>query len=249
MTPIPQSISVVIPAYNEEKRLASTLSSVFQYLDARSDNFEIVVVDDGSHVSTPDLVETFAKQYPQVRLISYAPNKGKGFAVRTGMLSATKDLVLMNDADGATNIAEIERLLNALEQGAQIAIGSRAKKSDDGSTSVKAHLHRKYIGNTFNLIVQSLLLPGFADTQCGFKLFTRDVVQDIFAVSHLNGFAFDVEILYIARLRRYKTQEIPINWTNITGSKVNVFVDSPRMLVDVIGIAIGAWTGRYRKLK
>ena len=249
MTPIPQSISVVIPAYNEEKRLASTLSSVFQYLDARSDNFEIVVVDDGSHDSTPDLVETFAKQYPQVRLISYAPNKGKGFAVRTGMLSATKDLVLMNDADGATNIAEIERLLNALEQWAQIAIGSRAKKSDDGSTSVKAHLHRKYIGNTFNLIVQSLLLPGFADTQCGFKLFTRDVVQDIFAVSHLNGFAFDVEILYIARLRRYKTQEIPINWTNITGSKVNVFVDSPRMLVDVIGIAIGAWTGRYRKLK
>ena len=248
MIPIPQSISVVIPAYNEEKRLTSTLSSVFQYLDARSDNFEIVVVDDGSHDSTPDLVESFAKDHPQVRLISYAPNKGKGFAVRTGMLSATKDLVLMNDADGATNISEIERLLEALERGAQIVIGSRAKKSEDGSTSVKAHLHRKYIGNTFNVIVQSLLLPGLLDTQCGFKLFTRPVVQDIFAVSHLNGFAFDVEILYIARLRRYKTEEIPINWTNITGSKVNVFVDSPRMLVDVIGIALGAWTGKYRKI-
>lgn len=242
-------ISIVIPAYNEELRLRSTLSSVYEYLDKQGFSFEIVVVDDGSQDNTAGVVEEFATTHKEVRLLSYAPNSGKGFAVRTGMLSACGDYVLMNDADGASPIEEIRLLLAAIGEGYEVAIGSRAKKDEGRKTTVKAHLHRKYMGNTFNLIVQSLLLPGLKDTQCGFKLFTRQCAQDVFSVSRLNGFAFDVEVLYICRLRNYKVKEVPINWTNITGSKVNVFTDSTRMFLDVLKITLAGWFGRYKRLE
>jgi len=239
-------LSVIIPAYNEEGRLPATLESVYLFLSQSGHSFEILVVDDGSLDGTCDVVQDFASHHDGMRLVSYAPNQGKGCAVRTGMLAARGDYLLMNDADGSSPIEEVDKLLNALKEGADVAIGSRAKV--DPGVVVTAQLHRKYIGNTFNLIVQKLLLPGIADTQCGFKLFKRAVAQDIFSVARLNGYAFDVELLYIARLRNYKITELAINWTNAEGSKVNVLTDSPRMLMEVLRIKLGAWTGSYRKL-
>lgn len=239
-------LSVVIPAYNEDRRLPGTLAFAYRYLMHSGMTFEIIVVDDGSYDDTVDYVEGFAGDFPGVRLLSYTPNRGKGFAVRTGMLAAKGDLVLMTDADGSTPIEELEKLLRYAEQGYEVVIGSRAKA--DPEAIVKALLHRKYIGNTFNLIVQSLILPGIQDTQCGFKLFTRAAAQDIFSVSKLNGYAFDVEVLYIARLRAYKLAEVAINWANVEGSKVNVLTDSPRMLMEVLRITFGAWTGAYKRL-
>jgi dolichyl-phosphate beta-glucosyltransferase len=239
-------LSVIIPAYNEERRLPATLESVYLFLSQSGHTFEILVVDDGSLDGTCDVVQEFASHHDGLRLVSYAPNQGKGCAVRTGMLAARGDYLLMNDADGSSPIEEVDKLLDALKGGADVAIGSRAKV--DPGVVVKAQLHRKYIGNTFNLIVQKLLLPGIQDTQCGFKLFKRDVAQDIFAVARLNGYAFDVELLYIAKLRNYKIAELAINWTNTEGSKVNVLTDSPRMLAEVLRITLGAWTGSYRKL-
>jgi dolichyl-phosphate beta-glucosyltransferase len=239
-------LSVIIPAYNEERRLPATLESVYLFLSQSGHTFEILVVDDGSLDGTCDVVQEFASHHDGLRLVSYAPNQGKGCAVRTGMLAARGDYLLMNDADGSSPIEEVDKLLDALKGGADVAIGSRAKV--DPGVVVKAQLHRKYIGNTFNLIVQKLLLPGIQDTQCGFKLFKRDVAQDIFAVVRLNGYAFDVELLYIAKLRNYKIAELAINWTNTEGSKVNVLTDSPRMLAEVLRITLGAWTGSYRKL-
>lgn len=241
-------LSVIIPAYNEEKRLPRTLANVHDYLVGCGRSFEIVVVDDGSHDGTVECVEEFARHHASeetVRLVSYAPNQGKGFAVRTGMLAARGELLLMDDADGSSPIEEIERLIKGLEPDFQVVIGSRAK--EDPSAVVKALLYRKYIGNTFNLIVQSLLLPGIKDTQCGFKLFTREAAQNVFSVARLNGYAFDVEILYIARLRGYKVHEVAINWENAEGSKVNVLTDSPRMLLEVLGITLRAWFGTYKK--
>lgn len=239
-------LSVVIPAYNEEKRLPRTLESVHAYLADSPWSFEIVVVDDGSDDNTAQVVQDFASARGEetVRLVSYAPNQGKGFAVRTGMLAARGDYLLMNDADGSSPIEEVERLLDAIK-GADVAIGSRAK--EDPTARVNALFYRKTIGNTFNLIVQALLLPGINDTQCGFKLFERRAAQDIFAVARLNGYAFDVELLYIARLRQYRIKEVAINWNNAEGSKVNVLTDSPRMLMEVLGITFGAWFGSYKR--
>lgn len=249
-------LSVIIPAYNEERRLPRTLESVYEFLLAELEKsgrtFEILVVDDGSLDGTAEVVEEFARHALDntVRLVSYAPNQGKGFAVRTGMLKAEGQYLLMNDADGSSPIEEVERLLAVTASGggsAKVVIGSRAK--EDPSAKVNALAYRKYIGNTFNLIVQSLLLPGIHDTQCGFKLFERQAAQEIFSVARLNGFAFDVELLYIARLKGYAIKEVAINWNNVEGSKVNVLTDSPRMLIEVLIITIGAWFGRYAKAK
>ena len=238
-------LSVIIPAYNEESRLPKTLESVYQYLKNRGGSFEVVVVDDGSHDNTSDLVLEYGKEHPEVRLLSYQPNRGKGFAVRSGMMAAKGERMLIDDADGSSPIEEVARLEQALANGADVAIGSRAKP--DESREVKALLHRKFIGNTFNAIVQSLLLPGLYDTQCGFKLFKREAARDIFSVNRIDGFGFDVEVLYIAKMRSYKIEELAINWANMEGSKVNVLVDSPKMLLEVLKVTLSAWFGFYRK--
>ncbi|HEY9785937.1 MAG TPA: dolichyl-phosphate beta-glucosyltransferase, partial [Candidatus Obscuribacterales bacterium] len=224
------------PAYNEENRLPATLSSVHGYLSGLNIDFEILVVDDGSTDGTAKVVTDFASNHEGVTLISFKPNRGKGHAVRIGMLAAKGDLLLLDDADGASPIGEFKRLEDAISKGADIAIGSRNKP--DPETRVNAHLHRKHMGNTFNIIVQWLILPGIYDTQCGFKLFKREIGRELFSVSSLGGYAFDVEILYLARVKGYKIAEVAINWSNVTGSKVNIFTDPFRMLIDVFKIVM-----------
>ena len=171
-------LSVIIPAYNEEKRLPPTLSSVWSYLQQRGEPFEILVVDDGSVDHTIDIVQEFGKHHDNVRLISYAPNQGKGYAVRTGMLSPDGDFLLIDDADGSSPISEVEKLESAIARAADLAIASR--NMPEAGTQVQTLSYRKHMGNTFNLIVQLLLLPGIRDTQCGFKLFKNSVAQDFF---------------------------------------------------------------------
>lgn len=239
-------VSIIIPAYNEEQRLPATLDSVCSFMDSQKHDYEVLVVDDGSSDGTCDLVRTYEDKNPKVKLISYDENQGKGYAVRTGMLAASGDYVIYNDADGSSPIEEIEKLIASIDAGHDIAFGSRAKPDD--SRYVNALAYRKYMGNTFNLIVQFLILPGIQDTQCGFKMFSRNVARDIFSVAQVNGFAFDVEVLYIARLRHYNWEEVPINWSNVDGSKVNVLVDSPKMLLEVFKVRLAAWMGKYHKL-
>jgi dolichyl-phosphate beta-glucosyltransferase len=238
-------LSIVIPAYNEESRILPTLESVHTFLSGHFPKFEIIVVNDGSNDSTSQVVTDFAKHHQSVRLVAYDVNKGKGHAVRVGMLAAGGDLILMNDADGSSPISEVLRLRDAMLNGADIVIGSRAKP--DPHRVVKALAYRTYMGNTFNGIVQWLLLPGLHDTQCGFKLFKRPVAHDVFSCSRIDGFAFDVEVLFIARRRNYKIVEIAIDWTNVNGSKVNVLVDSAKMLLQVIKIKINDLGGQYRR--
>ncbi|PZM81017.1 MAG: glycosyltransferase family 2 protein [Candidatus Melainabacteria bacterium] len=239
-------LSVIIPAYNEEKRLPTTLESVHAFLSETGQDFEIIVVDDGSSDNTKAVVNDFAGTHCSVRLIAHTPNMGKGYSVREGMLKAQGEYLLLDDADGASPIAEVVRLLSAIEAGADVAIGSRAKPGDE--TVVKALSHRKHIGNTFNLIVQSSLLPGIQDTQCGFKLFKRDVAMDLFSIARLNRYAFDVEILYLARMKGYEIAEVPINWTNVEGSKINLVTDPMNMLFEIGKVILGRMFGSYGKL-
>lgn len=230
--PRPIALSVVVPAYNEALRLPHALIEMIDLLDARRSQYEIIVVDDGSSDATSETVLQFERIRSQMRLIRLPVNRGKGHAVRTGVLNSKGARVLFADADGATPFVELLRLEAALDSGADVAIGSRAIASSD--TEVKTVVHRRVLGRMFNAWVNAVLLPGVADTQCGFKLFTRDAAQYLFARQTSERFGFDVELLYIARRARLDVREVPVNWNNVPGSKVNLVIDAARMLRDVV---------------
>ena len=228
----PVALSVVVPAFNEELRLPHALIEMIDLLDSRTLSYEIIVVDDGSRDATCSTVRQFERIRPQVRLIRLPVNRGKGHAVRTGVLNSKGARVLFADADGATPFVELARLEAALDAGADVAIGSRAAASED--TRVRTVLHRRLLGRMFNAWVNAVLLPQVADTQCGFKLFTRDAAQFLFGRQQSERFSFDVELLYLARRAGMSVREVAVNWNNIPGSKVNLVVDAARMLRDVV---------------
>jgi len=227
-------VSVVIPAFNEERRILPTLFSIIDYFQAVPLSYEVIVVDDGSVDATTTVVHEVGRRFSSIRLICLPTNMGKGAAVRTGVRSTTGQFILMNDADGATPIAEIARLLAAMEDGTDLAIGSRARPSPD--TRVERKLKRAIVGRTFARLVNTWVVPGIADTQCGFKLFRRHVAHRIFGAQQVNGFAFDVEVLRLAMVMHYRVAEVPINWADVAGSKVELWGDSWRMLWDVLRI-------------
>lgn len=224
--------SVVIPAYNEAARLPSYLRQVTAFFDGRGDPYEIIVVDDGSDDATRDHVRELQASHDELRLIALPRNRGKGYAVRLGMVNARGTFRLFPDADGATPIGELERLERALQAGADVAIGSRALK--DPAVSVQARRHRVWAGRVFSVAVSCLGLRGIADSQCGFKCFRGPVAEDLFRALRTDGFGFDVELLLLARRRRYRIVEVAVNWADQAGSKVKVLTDSPRMLAQIL---------------
>lgn len=238
-------LSVIIPAYNEESRLPAYLAGILAYLEQQGIIYEIIVVDDGSIDSTAEVVARFMQENGRVRLIRHPRNRGKGYAVRTGMLEASGRLRLFADADGATPITELERLQKAVDTGADVAIASRALR--DVGCTVHAHLHRKVIGAVFNFIVTTLTVKGIHDTQCGFKLFTAEAANAAFPLQRIDDFGFDVEVLFLCSRKGYRIAEVPVNWTDIAGSKVNLIRDSFRMFIDIFKIKIFDLTGMYRK--
>ncbi len=242
MRPRPD-LSIVIPAFNEEARLAPTLRDYVAYCRRGARRVELIVVDDGSLDRTSLVVNTLASDFPEIRLIRLAENHGKGHAVRSGVVNAQGKLVLFADADGATPLPEIERLEAALAAGADVAIGSRAL--GDTGVKVNARLYRRLIGRTFHGLVEALTVPGVKDTQCGFKLFRGPVAHDLFSRMRIRGFSFDVEVLMMAHHRGYRIAEVPVNWTHQPGSKVNLVTDSIRMLRDLFVIRGRYMSGQY----
>lgn len=224
-------LSVVIPAYNEERRLPPTLIDVIDFFDRKSISYEVVVIDDGSTDGTAEVVRKFERVRNQVRLIQLPRNYGKGHAVRLGVLNCRGSCILFADADGATPIQEFDRLKAAISEGADVAIGSRALASTE--TKVATSLHRRFLGRVFNKCVNMILLPSIADTQCGFKMFTRKAALFLFRRQRADRFSFDVELLYMAHKANLAIKEVPINWTNVPGSKVNLVLDSLSMFRDV----------------
>jgi dolichyl-phosphate beta-glucosyltransferase len=237
------SLSVLIPAYNEQDRIEPTVRTIVRWLREQRRRFEVVVVDDGSRDRTGTVVHDLRSELHEVRLIRLARNHGKGYAVRAGVLNARCDLILFSDADLATPIEELTRLEAALSDGAAIAIGSREMPSD--SVRVRARPYRRVMGRTFHALVQLLTVRGFRDTQCGFKLFRGAAAQDLFSRIRMDGYTFDVELLLIAGRRGYRVAEVPVNWVHQPGSKVNLVTDSARMLWDLIRIRQLTMSGTY----
>ncbi len=224
--------SVVIPAYDEERRLPQYVHEVVAFFEERGEPYEVIVVDDGSQDSTRERVRELQAVLPRVRLIALPRNCGKGYAVRVGMVNAQGAFRLFADADGATPIVEVKRLLPALQAGADIVIGSRALV--DPEVSVLAKRHRVWAGKVFNWLVAQLGLRRIADSQCGFKCFRGRVAEDLFRSLTTDGFGFDVELLLLAQRRGYSIAEVAINWADQPGSKVSVLIDGPRMLWQIL---------------
>jgi dolichyl-phosphate beta-glucosyltransferase len=204
--------------------------------------FELILVDDGSRDGTSAVGRLLGREFPELRLIRLPRNHGKGYAVRTGVVNTTGSTVLFADADGATPIAEIERLEAALGT-ADVAVGSRAFRNE--GVRVQAKLYRHIMGRTFHQLVEWLADGGVKDTQCGFKLFRSPVAHDLFSRMRMNGFSFDVELLVMARRRGYRVAEVPVNWTHQPGSKVRLTWDSLRMTVDLFRIRAHCLSGEY----
>ena len=236
-----RSISIIIPAYNEEKRLPATLLKVRAYLDASKWDFaEILVVDDGSRDGT-----TKVACGAGVRLLKNPGNRGKGYSVKHGMLEAKGEWCLFTDADLSSPIGELEKLWDAAARGrVQVAIGSRAV--DRSLVGVHQSPLRELSGRMFNLAMRIMTGLPFKDTQCGFKLFEARVGREVFSRQQLDGFGFDVEVLFIARRLGYKAVEVPVRWDNVEGTKVSLFLGVAAFL-DPLKVRWNAITGKYNR--
>jgi dolichyl-phosphate beta-glucosyltransferase len=238
-------LTIVIPAYNEEGRLEATVREAVAFLRAGPRPFELIIVDDGSLDGTSALARRLGLEFPECGLLRLAANRGKGYAIRTGVLNARGSFVLFMDADGATPMSEIARLEGALETGADVAIGSRVLSNAE--VKVRAKWYRRLIGRVFRGFVNALAdVRGVRDTQCGFKLFRGEVAQDLFSRMRMNGFSFDVEVLMMAQRRGYRIAEVPVNWEHQPGSRVNLVLDSFRMARDLFIIRARELRGDYR---
>ncbi len=245
MSPPAPELSIVIPAYNEERRLPETLRRVRAYLDARGIAAEVIVVDDGSHDATAALAEAWRAQFPGLRLVSNGRNRGKGYSVRHGMLEARGRIVLFTDADLSAPIEEADKLLAALDRGYQVAIGSRAVNRS--LIEVHESRLREFAGIIFNGIVRALTGVHFADTQCGFKAFLRESARIVFEQQRIERFGFDPEILFLAKRHGLRAVEIAVRWAHDPQTKVHMLRDSLRMFGEVLSIRWNWLRGRYPK--
>jgi dolichyl-phosphate beta-glucosyltransferase len=225
-------LSLIIPAYNEEQRLQESLPAVLEYLERQPYTWELIVVDDGSRDRTAEVVQKLAAGRPNVRVLRNEPNRGKGYSIRRGMLEAQGAYRLFSDADFSTPISEVEKYWKVIDEGYDVVIGSRGLAESE--LVVRQNPLRESMGRVFNFLVQMLLIPGIRDTQCGFKMFSARAAQSVFPRQTLDGFSFDVEILYLAMQSGFRVKEVPIRWFNSPATKVSPLRDSAKMFVDLL---------------
>ena len=235
--------SIVIPAYNESARLGASLEKVLAYVHGQGWDAEVIVVNDGSRDNTADIVRAFAAKDPALRLVENPGNHGKGYSVRNGMLNARGRIVLFSDADLSSPIEEAPKLLQALDDGADIAIGSRWLRAE--TQTQRQPLHRQLFGRIFNLVLRLTLGLQFKDTQCGFKAFKQPAVQAIFPLQKIERWGFDPEILFLAKKLKFKTQEVSVAWGHSGGTRINPLVDGSRMVMEMFRIRWFDLTGKY----
>ena len=235
-------LSIIIPAYNEEARIEATLRSVDLYLSDRQYEYEIIVVNDGSKDKTADVVEGLMKDIPRLRLINNKNNHGKGWVVRKGMLSARGLFRLFMDADGSTSIENLEALFPYSKEGYEVVASSR--RIAGAEVEVEQNWLRNILGSVFRIFVRMVVPTGVVDSQNGFKLFTARAAEEIFRRQRTFSWAFDVEVLAIARLLTFKIKEVPIHWVNDGRSHVTLG-GMVNMLLEVFQIRLQLWTGTY----
>src|SRR6266436_3359452 len=246
MNPGSPKLSIVIPSFNEEKRLPATLERIASYIKSSGRETEVIVVDDGSTDGTARVAESFREKIPGLRVVSNGQNRGKGFSVRHGSMESRGEIVLFTDADLSAPIEETDKLLAKLGE-YDVAIGSRAVNRE--LIEVHESRFREFAGIIFNLIVRVILRLPFVDTQCGFKAFRRENCKIIFEQQTIERFGFDPELLYLARHHGLRTIEIPVRWGHSPATKVNMFRDSIYMFLDVFTIRWNAIRGRYRAVR
>lgn len=245
-------LSIVIPAYNEERRLGATLAAVLGYLEQQPHSYEVIVSDDGSTDGTLAVAQTFAETHPALRIVRNA-HRGKGFTVRSGILAAAGEIVLFSDADLSTPIEELTRFLPHFERGCEVVIGSR---QGEGARRIGEPVFRHIMGRVFNHLVGLIAISGIRDTQCGFKAFSARAASRIFRSTLLYGddsptltdamvTGFDVEVLYLARRFGYEIAEVPVQWRYDGDSRVNPLKDSWRNFRDILQVRINALLLRY----
>jgi dolichyl-phosphate beta-glucosyltransferase len=235
--------SIVIPAYNESARIPGTLRSVVECVRTSGWPAEIIVVDDGSKDATAEVVRAIAANAPEIRLVQNPGNRGKGYSVRNGLLQALGEIVMFTDADLSAPIEEAERLFAAIAAGADIAIGSRWLERT--RQTIRQPLYRQFFGRCFNGVTRAVMGLPFADTQCGFKAFTRTAAQTVFQLQTIDRWGFDPEILFIALKRGYRIEEVPVSWAHDERSRMSYLKDGLRMLEDIAIVRWNALLGRY----
>ena len=241
-------LSIIIPAFNEAERIGSTLIEINEFLAASLLSYEIVVVDDGSSDGTVALVEEMAGEMPALRCIATSPNRGKGHAVRVGMLGSRGDIRLMADADGSTPATEIPLLVNPLRLGqVDVAIGSRY--SEGSSCEIKQPFYRRWWSRVANRVVQHALVPGIRDTQCGFKAFSAVAAESIFLRTKIDGWAFDLEALALARRMEFSVAEIAVHWSDDPRSRISPIADALRVMRELMTIRGNLRRGVYGQLE
>jgi len=237
------SLTLVIPAYNEERRIGATLEEVFRFLDEQDYPSEVLVVDDGSSDATVEVAEKVAAGRENFRVLKNGVNRGKGYSVRQGMLDAKYDIVLFSDADLSTPIEETTRCIQCINEGFDVVVGSRGMK--ESNIVVYQPWHRRVMGKVFNLCVRALAVRGISDTQCGFKAFTREAARRIFGAIRIERFAFDVEALFLARKYGCKMKELPVTWEDSTLTRVSPLRDSISMFKALLTIRFNSLRGFY----
>lgn|SRR5574341_196140 len=234
-------LSIIIPAYNEEKRLSKSLEQVVAFIEQQPYETEVIVVNNNSRDATPRIAGEFAGRYDYVRVLD-EPRQGKGAAVRTGILAGQGDYLFICDADLSMPVDEIGKFLPPNLNGYDVAIASR---ETPGARRVDEPEYRHLMGRVYNFIVRALAIPKIQDTQCGFKSFRREVALDVFPLQTIDGWGFDVEVLFIALKHGYKLVEVPITWYYMPQSRVSPVRDSIRMFLEVLKVWINGWRGRY----
>jgi len=239
------SYSIVIPAFNESARIPATLKEVVSCVREHHWNAEVIVVNDGSTDATAQVVLDFARSAPEVRLVENPGNRGKGYSVRSGMLQALGEVVMFTDADLSAPMDEAERLFAAIAAGADIAIGSRWMEK--GRQTHRQPLYRQFFGRCFNAVTRGVMGLHFADTQCGFKAFTRAAAQTVFQLQTIERWGFDPEILFIALKCGYRVVEVPVSWGHDERTRMSYLKDGIKMLEEIATIRWNAFRGRYGK--